>query len=136
MYLNGFGDPTHGHGGMSYVKLPLKTSRYEKDDNNKDTKKSMVTGTNADLRKLPMSYVISILKQHGYHENHLKMLMRWEKIALLRKISNTNNFVLKPQEEQEGEENAPAVAPHHSEHEEEHSQSQYHQSQSYDNFDA
>jgi hypothetical protein len=60
MYLSGFGDPTNSHGGMSYVKLPLKTSRYEKDE--KDVKKSMVTGTNADLRKLSMDKVIVILK--------------------------------------------------------------------------
>jgi len=70
MYLNGFGDPTDGHGGMSYVKLPLKTSRYEKDE--KEYKKSMVTGTNADLRKLPMSYVIKILKEYKYQEENLK----------------------------------------------------------------
>ena len=27
LYLTGFGDPTNGHGGYSYVKKPLKTSR-------------------------------------------------------------------------------------------------------------
>lgn len=58
MYLSGFGDPTGGHGGLSYVKLPLKTSRYEKDDKkNQANKSSQVTGTDADLRKLPMKEV-------------------------------------------------------------------------------
>lgn len=52
----------------------------------------MVTGTNADLRKLPMTYVITILKHHGYSESNLKQLMRWEKIALLRQLSNTTNI--------------------------------------------
>ena len=27
LYLGGFGDPTNGHGGYSFVKKPLKTSR-------------------------------------------------------------------------------------------------------------
>ena len=55
MYLNGFGDPTNGHGGLSYVKLPLKTSRYEKNDKKQNQNKgNQVTGTDADLRKLPM----------------------------------------------------------------------------------
>ena len=27
LYLTGFGDPTNGHGGYSFVKKPLKTSR-------------------------------------------------------------------------------------------------------------
>lgn len=30
LYLSGFGDPTNGHGGYSYVKKPLKTSRFFK----------------------------------------------------------------------------------------------------------
>ncbi len=26
MYLDGYGDPTNGHGGISFIKYPLKTS--------------------------------------------------------------------------------------------------------------
>ena len=29
MYLEGFGDPTNGHGGISFIKYPLKTSRLD-----------------------------------------------------------------------------------------------------------
>lgn len=29
MYLEGFGDPTNGHGGINFIKYPLKISRYE-----------------------------------------------------------------------------------------------------------
>lgn len=32
MYLTGLGDPTNGHGGYSYIKLPLKISRYAKEE--------------------------------------------------------------------------------------------------------
>ena len=29
MYLDGFGDPTNGHGGVNFVKYPLKISRED-----------------------------------------------------------------------------------------------------------
>jgi hypothetical protein len=34
--LNGLGDPTSGHGGYSYIKMPLKISRHDKDEKNID----------------------------------------------------------------------------------------------------
>jgi len=60
MMLKGTGDPSNGHGGYSYLKLPLKISQ---DSLNKAKINRMylnpaiqnpkqVTGTDADLRKL------------------------------------------------------------------------------------
>lgn len=90
MYLTGFGDPTNGNGGYSFIKLPLKTSRYEKDQKKEteDKKKNMVTGTDSDLRKLPISYVKKILLDNGYSQEYLNKLQRWDKISLLKHISN------------------------------------------------
>ena len=118
LYLTGFGDPTNGHGGYSFVKKPLKTSRfiyivnhkimiimlfrYEKEDKNQNDDKneknnlsnlnniagSSVTGTDADLRKLEMSKVNGLLLKYGYNPENISKLGRWEKIDLLRQISN------------------------------------------------
>jgi len=91
MYLTGYGDPTNGHGGMNFIKLPLKISRYESQLFRKAKKgkpNQMVTGTNADLRKLNMEFVHETLKKHGFPEDNLADLQRWDKIELLRKISN------------------------------------------------
>jgi len=88
--LTGFGDPTSGHGGYSYVKLPLKTSRYEKEDKKSNASKlNQVTGTEADLRKLPIKLVDKMILTYGnYKEDHISKLTRWDKIDLLRQIAN------------------------------------------------
>lgn len=91
MYLKGYGDPTNGHGGINYIKLPLKISRYESQLFRKARKgkpQQMVTGTDADLRRLGMDFVHSKLKEHGYTEESLARLERWDKIDLLRDIAN------------------------------------------------
>ena len=91
MYLTGYGDPTNGHGGMNFIKLPLKISRYESQLFRKAKKgktNQMVTGTGADLRRLPMVFVHDTLKKFGYTEDTLASLERWDKIELLREISN------------------------------------------------
>ncbi len=91
MYLKGYGDPTNGHGGMNFIKLPLKISRYESQLFRKAKKSKpnqMVTGTDADLRKLSMVFVHDKLKKFGYTEDTLATLERWDKIELLREISN------------------------------------------------
>ena len=56
-----------------------------------EEKKSIVTGTDADLRKLSMNHVRKILLNHGYNSEHLSKLARWEKIDLLREISNAKS---------------------------------------------
>lgn len=29
MYIDGFGDPTNGYGGISFIKYPLRVSRQD-----------------------------------------------------------------------------------------------------------
>ena len=48
----------------------------------------MVTGTDADLRCLPMRFVHRKLKEHGSTEEALAKLERWDKIDQLRDIAN------------------------------------------------
>lgn len=78
--------------------------RYEKEDKNtteenKNEKNpnfpglaanasTSVTGTDADLRKLEMSKVNSILLKYCNNPELISKLRRWEKIDLLRQISN------------------------------------------------
>lgn len=66
MYLNGLGDPTNGHGGLSYVKKPLKsrTEKFEVKDKKID-QKAAVTGTESDLRKLNQADAKQILMKMG-----------------------------------------------------------------------
>ena len=47
-----------------------------------------MTGTNSDLRKLPMKEVHAKLKRHGYTEENLSKLERWDKIEILRDLAN------------------------------------------------
>lgn len=91
MYLDGFGDPTNGHGGINFIKLPLKISRYESMLNKLSQRNKInhiVTGTESDLRGLTMNYVHRILKENNYSEEMLSKLERWDKIELLREIAN------------------------------------------------
>lgn len=91
MYLEGFGDPTNGHGGINFIKLPLKISRYESmliKLSQKTKPYQIVSGTRSDLRSLSMKFVHSKLKKYGYSEEVLSNLERWDKIELLREIAN------------------------------------------------
>ena len=94
MHLTGYGDPTNGHGGINFIKLPLKISRHEsallrKKKKGKPSQK--VTGTGADLRKLSMKFLHEKLGQYGFTENTLAGLDRWDKIEILRDIANTHS---------------------------------------------
>lgn len=71
--------------------MPLKISRYESKlfNKNKPSKSStMVTGTDADLRRQNMKFVHEKLKENGYPEEVIAGLQRWDKICILREISN------------------------------------------------
>lgn len=90
LYLTGFGDPTSGHGGYSYVKFPMKTSRYDKDEKkNKDNDKAnMITGTDADLRSLENKTMEAfILKYRKINPELLSKLHRWDKKNILTDIA-------------------------------------------------
>ena len=91
MYLTGFGDPTNGHGGINFIKLPLKISRYESmliKLSQKNCPNPIVSGTKSDLRGLAMPFVHKKLKEYGYSEEVLSNLERWDKIEYLRDIAN------------------------------------------------
>lgn len=91
MYLVGFGDPTNGHGGINFIKLPLKMSRYESTASKNLSRlklQTTVTGTNADLRSLRMKFVHPELRKYGVSEDILNALERWDKIDLLKRIAN------------------------------------------------
>ena len=98
MMLEGIGDPSNGHGGYSYLKLPLKISS---DSLNKAKINRMflnpaiqnpkaVTGTEADLRKLSKENIQEKLHDLGYTKDTLDKLhlSRWQMVALLRDKSS------------------------------------------------
>ena len=85
LFLEGLGDPTKGNGGISYVKKPLKISRYDKDskflDEGSNPSLNMPTalsGSEADLRKLKLNKVNFLLEKYGENPKHYKK--RWDKI--------------------------------------------------------
>lgn len=92
MYLVGFGDPTNGHGGINYIKYPLKISRYESKlmkIAKEEDMDNLVSGSPSDLRGLSMDIVHRLLIKHGRRsEEVLAKLERWDKIDLLRKYAN------------------------------------------------
>ena len=91
MHLQGLGDPLRGLGGMNFIKLPQKISKYETmllKSNSRGRNNDMVTGTMSDLRKLSMDEVHAKLKVHGYSEEQLGKLERWDKIDILRDLAN------------------------------------------------
>ena len=94
--LEGIGDPSNGHGGYSYLKLPLKISQ---DSLNKAKINRMylnpaiqnpkaVTGTDADLRKLSKQDIHQKLVNLGYKKETIEQYSRWEMVALLRDRSS------------------------------------------------
>ncbi|CAK63292.1 unnamed protein product (macronuclear) [Paramecium tetraurelia] len=80
MLLYGIGDPTSGHGGLNYIKKPLK-ARGEKGQNAIQEKKPSVMGTENDLRKLHVEDIQNISSKLGLTtEPNLK---RWKMINKL-----------------------------------------------------
>lgn len=76
LLLQGTGDPSNGHGGYSFLKLPLKISQ-DSLIKAKATRTLLnpaiqnpkaVTGTDADLRKLSKADIKRKLKDLGYAE--------------------------------------------------------------------
>jgi transcription initiation factor TFIID subunit 1 len=99
LMIKGVGDPSNGHGGYSFLKMPLKISN----DSNLDCMKirvdlnpaiqnpKFVTGTDADLRKLKKEEAYALLVQEGFKAEDINKLTRWEMVGLLRQSSNSGN---------------------------------------------
>merc|ERR1719195_1748759 len=85
LQLTGPADPTGpAQEGFSYVKIPNKPTNKEEQD---AQPKRTVTGTDADLRKLPLKDAKAILRKNGVPEEEIKKLSRWEVIDVVRTLS-------------------------------------------------
>jgi transcription initiation factor TFIID subunit 1 len=79
----GIADPTGCGQGFSYVRV---TQKPQKDDMPQMPKR-LVTGTNADLRKLPLKEAKDICRSYGIKEDEINALTRWEIIDVIRTLS-------------------------------------------------
>merc|ERR1719290_162382 len=85
LQLTGPADPTGpAQEGFSYVRIPNKPTNKEEQD---AQPKRTVTGTDADLRKLPLKDAKAILRKNGVPEEEIQKLSRWEVIDVVRTLS-------------------------------------------------
>merc|ERR1711953_1636014 len=85
LQLTGAADPTgHAGEGFSYVRIPNKPTNKEEQE---QQPKRTVTGTDADLRKLPLKDARNILRKNGVPEKEIMRLSRWEVIDVVRTLS-------------------------------------------------
>ncbi len=100
MLLEGVGDPSFGHGGISYLRLPLKISSEECLSKAKQSRVSLnpaiqnpkqVTGTDADLRKLTKDAIRQKLVDAGHKLEELKNTNRWTMVGMLKEMSNVDD---------------------------------------------
>uniref|UniRef100_A0A914Z2E8 Transcription initiation factor TFIID subunit 1 n=1 Tax=Panagrolaimus superbus TaxID=310955 RepID=A0A914Z2E8_9BILA len=81
----GTADPTGCGEAFSYIRKSSKWTRREETFG--PQKPQLYTGTNADLRKLPIKEAREICKEYGFPEEAINALSRWKVIDLIRKIS-------------------------------------------------
>lgn len=88
LQLNGVADPTGCGEGFSYVRIPNKP-QISKEETQKELakEKKTVTGTDADLRRLPLNQAKALLRKFGVPEEEIKKLSRWEVIDVVRTLS-------------------------------------------------
>merc|ERR1712241_1218916 len=85
LQLTGPADPTGPAGeGFSYCRIPNKPTNKEEQE---QAPKRTVTGTDADLRKLPLKDARNILRKNGVPEKEIMRLSRWEVIDVVRTLS-------------------------------------------------
>uniref|UniRef100_A0A0N4ZF34 DUF3591 domain-containing protein n=1 Tax=Parastrongyloides trichosuri TaxID=131310 RepID=A0A0N4ZF34_PARTI len=82
----GIADPTGKGLGFSFVRVSSKPPKEAKKDETPGPKK-LVTGTNADLRKLPLKEAKEICRGYGLTDEDLSKLTRWEIIDVIRSLS-------------------------------------------------
>lgn len=85
--LNGVADPTGCGEGFSYVNVPNKPQQMKDDVATNTPVKKTVTGTDADLRRLPLNEAKQLLRKFGVPESEIKKLSRWEVIDAVRRYS-------------------------------------------------
>ncbi|CAB3407273.1 unnamed protein product [Caenorhabditis bovis] len=79
----GIADPTGCGQGFSYVRVSQKPHKEDMPP----VPKKLVTGTNADLRKLPLKEAKAICREYGVKEEEINALSRWEIIDVIRTLS-------------------------------------------------
>lgn len=88
LQLHGVADPTGCGEGFSYVRIPNKPQvSKEEQVKEKMAEKKQVTGTDADLRRLPLNQAKQLLRKFGVPEDEIKKLSRWEVIDVVRTLS-------------------------------------------------
>ena len=74
----GAADPTGSGHGFSFVRVSAKPPKVkEKEEVDKDAPKKLVTGTNADLRKLPLKEARQMCREFGLTDEEINSLDRW-----------------------------------------------------------
>jgi len=86
LQLAGVGDSGRSE-AFSFLRVPLKTPSQVK-QKQQPAPKAAVTGTDADLRKLSLENARLVLLKFGVSEERIAQLTRWERIALVRKLSS------------------------------------------------
>ena len=85
--ITGQADPTGpAREGFSYIKIPNKPAQTDGEPN-KPPQRKLVTGTDADLRRLNLKQAKEMLKKWGFKEQNIDKLSRWEVIDVVRSMS-------------------------------------------------
>ncbi|KAI9580485.1 transcription initiation factor TFIID subunit 1 isoform X1 [Glossina fuscipes] len=85
LQLTGPADPTGCGEGFSYVRVPNKPTQTKEEQESQP--KRTVTGTDADLRRLPLQRAKELLRTYKVPEEEIKKLSRWEVIDVVRTLS-------------------------------------------------
>ncbi|XP_034132637.1 transcription initiation factor TFIID subunit 1 isoform X4 [Drosophila guanche] len=85
LQLSGPADPTGCGEGFSYVRVPNKPTQTKEEQESQP--KRSVTGTDADLRRLPLQRAKELLRKFKVPEEEIKKLSRWEVIDVVRTLS-------------------------------------------------
>jgi transcription initiation factor TFIID subunit 1 len=85
LQLTGPADPTGCGEGFSYVRVPNKPQTNKEEQEAQP--KRIVTGTDADLRRLSLNNAKALLRKFDVPEEEIKKLSRWEVIDVVRTLS-------------------------------------------------
>lgn len=88
LQVTGVADPTGCGEGFSYIRIPNKPVTKDETEEQKQAKKQkLVTGTDADLRRLNLKQARLLLKDFGVSAEEIDKLSRWEVIDKVRTMS-------------------------------------------------
>jgi len=73
----GIADPTGCGLGFSFLRVSAKPQKVTKEEVDNEAPKKLVTGTNADLRKLPIKEARQMCREFGLLEEEISQLERW-----------------------------------------------------------